>query len=63
VEKIMMFYKEKQLQKASLFRLKELYSRDFFNWKTNSHSCNELKMITKILREKPFEERIEIDGS
>jgi hypothetical protein len=63
VKKLMMFYKESQLREASLFRLKELYSRDFFNWKTNSDSCNELKIITGILRTKSFEDRLSIDRS
>ena len=58
----MMFYNNEQLQQASLFRLKELYARDFFNWKTNEKAMKELGIITEILKIKPFEERIEIDG-
>ena len=59
----MMFYKDEQLREASLFRLKELYSRDFFNWNDNVKARKELITITKILRTKPFEERISIDKS
>lgn len=59
----MMFYEDEQLKQASLFRLKDLYARDFFNWEINVQARNELIKITKILRDKSFEDRISIDKS
>lgn len=58
----MLFYKNEILKQFSNFRLKELYFRDYFNRETNENARNELSSITQILKEKPFEERIEIDG-